>query len=275
MKLAAFTIDVEPDYGGQIGVTYKTLMEEKGLSPLQEFLEQENVPATLFIVGELLDVNKTLAQRAVSIGKEFQPHSYSHPTPGHDVLVEAKKAREAYKRFFGRSPTGYRSPYGFMRGDVIPQLVDLGYVYDSSIFPTLRPGRFYNIDKPLFPYKPNNGIWELPFGCLSVIRMVVSIGYIKFFGPTVFEILLRKFGVPGILVIDSHLHDFVTTDLLDRLPLHQRLRYLRHRDDGVRLLRWLVLRLKKSGFRFVTLSDIVDRLERGEIPADCFKVVRV
>jgi len=266
--LAAFSVDVEPDYGGFFGPVYNALQDEERLAAFKGLLERESVPATLFMTGDLLENHGNLAERMVRIGSEFQAHSHSHPRPGHDVIGEARKVRESFSAFFGRPPSGYRSPYGYMPGSCLPALAELGYRYDSSLFPTFRPGLYCIVHKPLFPVKECNGILELPIGCFKGVRLVFSIGYLKFFGMSTFRFLLRHFGVPGILVIDSHMHDFVPTALYQRLPSASRFRYSMNRDNGLDLLAEIVGILRESGYSFVTVGEIVRHLEAGEAPKD-------
>ncbi len=264
--LAAFSVDVEPDYGGMFGPVYNALQDGERLAAFQTVLENWRVPATLFMTGDLLDNHGKLAERMAGIGAEVQAHSYGHPAPGHDVLQEARKVRDAYNGFFGRPPAGYRSPYGYMPDSCLPALAGLGYRYDSSLFPTFRPGRCCNIHKSLYPARGDGGIWELPLGCFNGVRLVFSVGYLKFFGLSAFRFLLSRFGIPGILVIDSHMHDFVPTALYNRLPSASRLRYSRNRDAGLDLLAQVFGILREAGYSFVTVGEIVRRLEAGEAP---------
>jgi len=271
--LAAFSIDVEPDYGGLFGQVYNTLLDEESIAAFQAFLEGEGIPATLFITGDLLDNHAKLAERAVRIGADIQAHSYHHPRPHHDVALEARLARDAYVRFFRREPSGYRSPYGYMPDSSLPTLGDLGYSYDSSLFPTCRPGRCCNLRKSLFPRMIREGFWELPLGCFAGVRLVFSLGYLKFFGAAVFRLLLKRCGVPSILILDSHMHDFIPTKLYHDLPSARRLRYSRNRDNGMTLLSGIAGILRAAGYRFVTVDEIHRKLEAEPHPE--FQVVKV
>lgn len=264
--LASFSMDVEPDYGGKFGPVYNALRDEERIEALKGLLERSRVPATLFMTGDLLDRHGDLAERMVRIGAEVQAHSHGHPEPGHDVVEEAAKARDSFTSFFGRPPSGYRSPFGYMPLRCLPILAELGYRYDSSLFPTFRPGRFLNARKPLFPVKDKGGIWEVPLGCFAGIRLVFSVGYLKFFGMEAFRFLLKRFGVPSMLVIDSHMHDFVPTPLYERLPCSSRFRYSINRDNGLGLLSEAIGILGESGFSFVTVGEMVRQLEAGEAP---------
>ena len=138
------------------------------------------------------------------------------------------------------------------------------------MFPALRPGMWAQRDHAshsLLPVHRDEGLWELPMACVPGLRAIVSMSYLKFFGKTAYRALTSTMGLPSVVVLDSHLHDFITTDQLRGLPMKKRFRYLHNRDDGVELLRWLVRRLKSAGYRFVTMSQIVDRLDAGAATA--------
>jgi peptidoglycan/xylan/chitin deacetylase (PgdA/CDA1 family) len=259
-RLAAFSIDVEPDYGGHFGKVYNALLDEESMAAFQSFLESERIPATLFVTGDLLDNHGKLAERTVRLGADIQAHSYNHPKPHHDVVFEARLARDAYVRFFGREPSGYRSPYGYMPDSSLLPLGDLGYRYDSSLFPTYRPGRCCNLNRSLFPRMIREDFWELPLGCFAGVRLVFSVGYLKYFGASVFKFLLKRCGVPSILIIDSHMHDFIPTKLYRDLPPVTRFRYSRNRDNGMTLLSGISGSLRAAGYRFVTVDEIHRKL---------------
>lgn len=260
-RLVAFTVDVEPDYGGIFGPVYHTLQDDDVLDHFKQTLKTNDIPVTLFITGDLLERHLSTTRRISEIGSELQVHSYSHPGPGHDVIGEARRARDAYTGFYGRPPSGYRSPFGYIHDDCLSKLADIGYRYDSSLFPTLRPGRFYNLGRSLFPVRTEADFWELPLGCFAGSRLVFSVGYLKFFGPVVFRILLRLSGIPNILIIDSHMHDFIPTELYRKLPVSKRLRYARNKLRGLSLLVRFIHLLRSAGYRTVCVEEIVDRLE--------------
>jgi hypothetical protein len=260
-RLAAFSIDIEPDYGGIFGSSYVAIEDGEDLDSFRDVIDAEEIPVTLFITGDLLENHEADADRISRMGTELQVHSHSHPRPPHDVVGEAARAYRAFEGFYGRPPSGYRSPFGYIRDECMDGLSDLGYRYDSSLFPTFRPGRFSNLDRSLHPERHPSGLWEIPLGCFALTRMVFSIGYLKFFGPNLFRFMLRLCGIPDILVIDSHMHDFIPTPLYSQLPPVARARYGRHMRDGSELLVRFVSLLRASGFEFVTLSAIADRLD--------------
>jgi peptidoglycan/xylan/chitin deacetylase (PgdA/CDA1 family) len=271
-RLAAFSIDIEPDYGGFFGSSYKAIEEGEDLDSFMDALAAEALPVTLFITGDLLENHEADAARISRMGTELQVHSHSHPRPPHDVVDEATRAYRSFEGFYGRPPSGYRSPFGYIRDEYMDGLSGLGYRYDSSLFPTFRPGRFSNLDRSLHPERHPSGLWEIPLGCFALTRLVFSVGYLKFFGPALFRLMLGLCGIPDILVIDSHMHDFIPTTLYGELPPAARVRYGRHMHDGRDLLLGFVSLLRASGFEFVTLSFIADRLERERWPS---RVVRI
>ena len=75
----------------------------------------------------------------------------------------------------GRSPLGYRAPLGKVTKEEIIFLQNNDIRFDSSIFPTLFPGRFNRLAFPVSPFLVGgSSFMEIP---ISVIpRMRIPIG---------------------------------------------------------------------------------------------------
>lgn len=260
-KVATVTLDIEPDYGGQLGDRYHTLQHQGGLERLRRFTQQTQIPITGFIVGNSLDRHPEVVQTVQSFIAEFHLHSYSHDLNQGNSLSEIRLAKNAYERYFGRPPIGYRAPYGVISELETEYLHREGFLFDASIFPTYRPGLFNNLGYSSDPFFYQSGLCEIPFGVISGVRFPVTLSYIKFFGFTTFTVLAGMFGLPNLLVIDSHLHDYLVSDSLQELPWHKRFRYLRHQDSGVELLTQICQFLQHHGYRFETMGKIYTRLQ--------------
>lgn len=272
--IAIFTIDVEPDYGGQLGESYRVLEKADLLEPLADTLARQGVQPTMFITGKMFDDRPAELERVLALGGEIQLHSYSHPTGPHNVKEEAEKGMAAFQRHFGKRPEGYRSPYGRIGEEDLKALATLGFRYDSSVHPGFRPGLPRGVDASIFPELRDDGMWEVPVGASNGLKAVISMSYLKFFGPVFYRTLLKTAGFPSILVIGSHLHDFIVTPFLERLPIKKRFRYLRHKHKGPQVLERLIVMLKNAGYEFLTITELLDELDRGDSPARNFHIVR-
>jgi peptidoglycan/xylan/chitin deacetylase (PgdA/CDA1 family) len=124
------------------GYSYSDL--HQGLETMARFFEPYRVPLTLFMVGRDFDPesNHGVIRAMAAAGHELANHSTTH-AQGFRLLSEAEQRVEiagmeaACLRVTGRRPVGFRAP-GWNIGDrVLPILIQFGYEYDSSVFPTI------------------------------------------------------------------------------------------------------------------------------------------
>ena len=127
-----FTIDVEPDIN-----TGKYKGVKEGIPWLLEFLNQEKIRATFFIVGETLEANKEIIKKIKKSGHEVGVHGHTHKR--FDALSfkekdeELKKSIYAHKKFLNSKPYGFRAPQHSIDEDTFVLLNKYGFKYDSSV----------------------------------------------------------------------------------------------------------------------------------------------
>jgi len=185
---------------------------------------------------------------------------------------EVKKSKKAYRRFFAKDPLGYRSPLGFINGgNDYKILVSNGFKFDSSIFPSWRPGAFNNLNKPLTPYFLNScPIVEFPFTVFSdIIRIPIALSYIKLFGSP-YLYLLKLSSLPNLIIFDFHLHDLFRLTSVDKIFLENRLPffykklfkriYQEKEDTGFLILNEFIQSLQKKRYIFLKLADVYEAL---------------
>ena len=157
---------------------------EKGTYKILEILEKSNNKATFFVLGWVAEKYPKLIRDISNLGHEIASHGYYHEELykiseekwKEDVL----KSKYILEDITGKEVIGYRAP-GFSSlnyVETIKKLSDLGFKYDSSLFPAKRETGgnnkfdsrpFYLIQKGLkiyeFPvsvYK--NGVFSIPLG---------------------------------------------------------------------------------------------------------------
>ena len=83
---------------------------------LLDILKKENVPATFFLVGKMVDKYPGLVRREAAEGHEVANHTYDHlrlpvlPVP--TIEYEMKEGADAVERAVGSAPRLYRPPGG-------------------------------------------------------------------------------------------------------------------------------------------------------------------
>ncbi len=267
-KTVCLTLDVEQDYGDLLDEpSYEGL---KHIPDLVNFCKQRNIPLTCFVQGSLFETQPAEIKRLAELDVDFELHSYSHPRLKEmNVEMEIKKGKEAYCRFFDREPMGYRSPLGSINNGDYETLAAYGFKFDSSLFPSFRPGVFNNLRGPTKPYRLNTPeIIEFPVAVLSqLVRIPIALGYIKLLGKP-YLYLLKRSSLPGLIVFGFHLHDLFNLSSSNKIPLekfpfiYRRIfkRIYQGEQDGLMLLDELIRMFQRKGYTFLTLKDVYEAI---------------
>jgi polysaccharide deacetylase family protein (PEP-CTERM system associated) len=142
----AFTVDVEDWYQG-IPIARELLAGaesrlDRGLNCLLDVLAAHGVRGTFFVLGPVADRWPAAVRRIADEGHEIGCHGWSH-----DLLYtmtpqrfrdETLRARETLESLTGRAVRSYRAAYfSITRRSwwALETLAELGFQYDSSIFP--------------------------------------------------------------------------------------------------------------------------------------------
>lgn len=141
---------------------------ERNTDKVLALLDEAGVKATFFVLGWVADQVPTLVPQIAAQGHEIASHGYLHQRV---ALQERATYREDIRRSkklledqLGAAVKGYRAPsYSITRQTdwAFDELIDAGYLYDSSIFPMQHD--FYGIpDWPRFAgYAVKQGdIWQ-------------------------------------------------------------------------------------------------------------------
>lgn len=267
-KVACLTLDVEQDYG--------TLLEEPSydgiehIPDLVEFFKGRNIPLTCFVQGSLLQTHPSQIGQLAALDVEFELHSFSHPgAKDANVKFEIESGKQAYFNFFGKEPVSYRCPDGVINREGYEILATNGFKFDSSVFPSLRPGTFCNLRTPVKPYLLNNTkIVEFPITVVSsLIRIPVALSYIRLLGKPYFY-FLKTFALPKLIVFGFHLHDLFEIDSSRNIPLDKSpfiyrwvfKRIYQGRGSGLCILDEFITMLEKRGYTFAKLIDVYEAL---------------
>ena len=267
-KVVCLTLDVEQDYGARLDEPSYEGLEH--IPDLVNFFRQRDIPLTCFVQGSLFQSHPVQIEQLSALDAEFELHSYSHPTPKErDIQFEVERGKEVYRKFFGRDPIGYRAPLGVINKNDYGILASYGFKFDSSIFPSIRPGVFNNLRKPIKPYLlDNTGIIEFPITVLSsLFRIPMSLSYLKLLGKLYFR-LIRTYRLPSFIVFNFHLHDLIILGSSTKIPLEKLSppyraifnRIYKGNNDGMELLGNLVTLLSKKGYEFLNLIDVYESI---------------
>lgn len=110
----------------KVALTFDDGPNTQSTMRLLHILEQEQVEATFFVLGQMVTAHPAAAAAIVEQGHEIANHSYSHPDltrlSNEAIRNEVKKTDEAIFRTTGVLPQTFRAPYGAVTQDVIKQV---------------------------------------------------------------------------------------------------------------------------------------------------------
>lgn len=113
-----------------------------GVRRLLDVFRDLGIPSTLFVIGRdtTNEANVELLREAASKGHELASHSWSHDYalrsfPPDALTDDLRRAHDAISALQGREVVGFRAPGYNIDDRLLRACVDLGYLYDSSVFP--------------------------------------------------------------------------------------------------------------------------------------------
>lgn len=166
-------------------------------------LERHKARATFFFLGYLAERFPDLVKKVKDAGHEVAAHGYYHrfiyrQTPG-EFKEEVIRTKEALEGITGQPVQGFRAPYFSIVNSTLwalDMLAELGFLYDSSIFPIFN--HRYGIPKARRdPHRPplesGHSLVEFP---ISTVRLLGRNW--PFSGGIYFRVLGRGFIARGI-----------------------------------------------------------------------------
>ena len=188
---------------------------EQNTEAILDILSDRDITATFFVVGWIAKKYPDLIRKIVEKGHEIGCHSYWHKkiydlTPA-QFKEDTTRAKSILEDISGKLLKGYRAPsYSITRQSLwaLDILADIGFEYDSSIFPTYHDN--YGIpDAPRYAYKIDGlNMMEFPISTIQLIGRNIPIsggGYFRLFPyaftKTALKHLNKNEGKPFIFYI--------------------------------------------------------------------------
>jgi polysaccharide deacetylase family protein (PEP-CTERM system associated) len=267
--LNVLSVDVE-DYHDQLALDFQGRIvppnEEavRATDKLLGLFADFKVKATFFILGEIAEFFPSLVRRIADGGHHLGVHGYHHHlvhrlTEGQfrDYTERAKKLIEDVS---GRSANAYRATAFSINASTpwaIPTLIDLGFKYDSSVYP-FKGRRYGDSTAPRHPYRrtipDGRWIWEIPLSTVAIFGRrwpVCGGGYLRHFPLSISDWAIRRLNAEGIgAVMYLHPYEVEPSPEIQALPdmsFLQRCRFnffnyhqLRRRSHTIPALRYLL-----------------------------------
>ncbi len=271
-KLACITLDMEPDYGDP-DKHIRLLENAQFLERYIKIINKYNAKVTMFTVTNLFEKKgDDFAKLATRIPLEFSVHSHTHDPRNACSLDEVHASQDAYKKFTGNNPPGYRAPIGMIDKRGLGHLLDHGFAYDASVYPSIRPGEFgyFNLHMPNVPFRVSRAdgksLIEFPFTAIEGIRIVFALSYAKLLGWKLYSILLKIFGLPDAALLLSHPHDFYFASIPNNTVKGlERAALSRNSSRAFDIFEKMIADLQSRGYEFAFVSELYHQVQDAEL----------
>ncbi len=234
-------------------------------------LDQANVKATFFIVGQIAEHNPALVRAIHRARHEVASHGWDHRrvlnlTPA-SFRQDIRQSKDALEQVTGQAVLGYRAPtFSVVRQTAwaLDVLAELGMAYDSSIYP-VRHDRYGVPGAPRAPFLAkgrHHSLLELPPATLRLLKMNLPMGgggYFRLFPLCFTEWAIRqtkRHCSPPVAMLYFHPWEFDPDQL--RLPLGRLSRFRTY--VGIKRSRSRLAALL-SRHRFARAIDVAKRLD--------------
>lgn len=226
---------------------------EANLDETLEWLDDQGVFGTFFILGVIAEAQPHLVRRIAEAGHEIASHSYRHLRLYNMDLETARAAIERSKKALedasGQPVLGFRAPdFSVTQRNIhlLDVIREAGYRYDSSIFPISFHDVYglRNARRDIHPLA--NGLIEFPPATCRAFGRIVPVlggGYFRLSPLWLSRSLVGRFERVGRPVM-SYIHPYEvasTYPMLDGLSWRQRFRHYvnidRSRDRFAALFR--------------------------------------
>ncbi|WP_321436061.1 polysaccharide deacetylase family protein [uncultured Bacteroides sp.] len=148
--------DLPAEHGKQISFDEQIRISTDGLLKILDLLKKWQIKATFFSTIAFAQSSSGIIERIVSEGHELASHGCSH---SEFSVEDLKVSKDILEKMSGTSIYGFRMPRMMPIDE--KELFLAGYIYNSSLNPTLIPGRYNNLNRPRNIHK-EEGVWQVP-----------------------------------------------------------------------------------------------------------------
>lgn len=150
---------------------------ERAMDRMLQLMADQDVKATCFVLGSVAERAPALVQRIADAGHEIASHGHSHTliheSDPADFRADVERSKKFLEDISGEAVRGYRAPSFSLTDWAIPILKEVGFEYDSSLFPTTIAHDRYGRPESL---KRGAGVSTLPGGLTEVSPSCLTLG---------------------------------------------------------------------------------------------------
>lgn len=241
--------DIPEEYGEKLSDKVKFKISLEGVKKIIKLLDKLNIKATFFTTANFAIHNKLLVKE-LSKKHEIASHGFFHSSFSSDDLKKSKKILE---KIIKKEVIGLRIPK--LEKCKEEDIINSGYLYNSSMNPTFIPGRYNNFFEKRTAHYSNN-LFSIPVSVVPLIRFPLFWLSFKNFPFLLIKLLSRiTLDVDRYLNIYFHPWEFMDISKF-KLPAYIK------KDSGEEMLKKLekyLLWLKTKG-NFISFSEFKNEL---------------
>ena len=246
------------------------LRVEKSMDRMLQMMAEWGVRSTCFVLGSVAERTPQLVRRITEAGHEIASHGYDH-----ELIHESDPARfrsdvERSKKLLedisNQDVRGYRAPSFSLTDWALPILQEVGFEYDSSLFPTTISHSRYgrpSVLRQSHPVMRHGGLTEVSLSCLTLGARALPWaggGYFRLIPYPAFKLGVKRIlgsGKPYVFYIHPWELDR-DQPRLDGLKRSERMRHYLNIEKTES--RWNSL---LRDFSWVTIGDLVSGYREG------------
>jgi peptidoglycan/xylan/chitin deacetylase (PgdA/CDA1 family) len=156
--------DLPKEHGVDIPFDEQIAVSTYGADIILDCLKVHQVKATFFCTANFALQSPQIIERIHQEGHELASHGLRHGSFKEEDLL---KSRIELESFFGDKVSGYRQARMMPVSE--KAIADAGYLYNSSLNPTLIPGRYNHLNVSRTPFK-KDGVVQMPSSVTPIIR---------------------------------------------------------------------------------------------------------
>ena len=197
--------DMPKEYGYDIDFEQQIAISREGLITILDLLKKYNVKATFFSTVIFAEKVPDLVERLLEEGHELASHTYFH---SNFEISHLKESKDVLENRFNTEIKGLRMPR-MAEVDSL-EVKRAGYHYNSSVNPTILPGRYNKLHVPKHFFN-EHGIWQIP---TAVSWFRIPLFWLSFhnFPLWLYKFLLEK-SVNSMGYATLYFHPWEYTDL--------------------------------------------------------------
>lgn len=190
---------------------------EENLAAVLDLFAATGRRATFFFLGRIGQTAPHLVRRAADSGHEIGCHSLLHRRitlqTREQFRADLRTAKRTLEDAGGKGVSGFRAPDFSIRESnrwAFDELVDAGFLYDSSVVPTQVHDVYGMTGVPEMAFRWPNGLIEFPLPVMRVLGLSLPVGgggYFRLYPTWVTERHFRKRlarGMPAVFYIHPY-----------------------------------------------------------------------